>query len=102
MLDIETIMSLLYCQQKEDTAAWAFNPDSRMIKDSHSEYKNKAWNCFFMNINLECLRKKKNPQTKKPIQNSGFLIQFTIYIALLLLLEWKYSLIIEFACLVKK
>lgn len=36
-----------------------------------------------MNINLECLSKKK----KRDIQNSGFLIQFTIYIALLLLLE---------------
>lgn len=37
-----------------------------------------------MNINLECLSKKKK---KRDIQNSGFLIQFTIYIALLLLLE---------------
>lgn len=64
-------MSLLYCQQKENTAAWVSKPDSYMIKDSHSECKNKVCNFFFMNITLECLRKKK---IKIVISNSVFYI----------------------------
>lgn len=57
-------MSLLYCQQKENTAAWALNLHSYVIKDSHSGCKNKAPNCFFMNISLECLYNNKKEASK--------------------------------------
>lgn len=77
----ENVMSLLYYQPKKFTAVWDFNHDSYMIKDSHSACNNKARNCFFMNIIPECLNKKRDSQ------NSRFLIQCIIYIALLLLLE---------------
>lgn len=52
-------MSLLYCHQKENTAAWTLNLHSYVIKDSHSGRKNKASNCFFMSVSLECFNNKK-------------------------------------------